>query len=44
VTIVKEIFLKGSDFSFLWQETAVLIGMGLLGLLVATKIFKKELR
>lgn len=44
VTIVKEIFLKGSDFSFLWQETAVLIGMGALGLLVATKIFKKELR
>jgi ABC-2 type transport system permease protein len=44
VTIVKEIFLKGSDFSFLWQETVVLIGIGFTGLLVATKIFKKELR
>ncbi|MDI7258463.1 MAG: ABC transporter permease [Thermodesulfobacteriota bacterium] len=44
VTIVKEIFLKGSDISFLWQETLVLIGMGLLGLFVAIKSFKKELR
>jgi ABC-2 type transport system permease protein len=44
VTIVKEIFLKGSDFTFLWQETLVLIGMGGLGLLVATRSFKKELR
>jgi ABC-2 type transport system permease protein len=43
VTIVKEIFLKGSDFSFLWRETLVLIGMGLLGLLVAIRSFKKEL-
>ncbi|OGP78627.1 MAG: hypothetical protein A2V86_12245 [Deltaproteobacteria bacterium RBG_16_49_23] len=44
VTIVKEIFLKGSDFSFLWRETLVLIGIGLSGILVATRIFKKELR
>ncbi|MBM4305698.1 MAG: ABC transporter permease [Deltaproteobacteria bacterium] len=44
VTIVKEIFLKGSDFSFLWKETSVLIVMGLLGLIVATRSFKKELR
>jgi len=44
VTIVKEIFLKGSDFSFLWRETLVLVGMGLLGLAVATRSFKKELR
>jgi ABC-2 type transport system permease protein len=44
VTIVKEIFLKGSDFSFLWRETLVLVGMGLLGLLVAIRSFKKELR
>jgi ABC-2 type transport system permease protein len=44
VTIVKEIFLKGTDFSFLWTETLVLIGMGLAGLLVAAKSFKKELR
>jgi ABC-2 type transport system permease protein len=44
VTILKEIFLKGADFSFLWRETLVLIGMATLGLWVATKSFKKELR
>jgi ABC-2 type transport system permease protein len=44
VTILKEIFLKGADFSFLWTETLVLIGMALAGLWVATKSFKKELR
>jgi ABC-2 type transport system permease protein len=44
VTIVKEIFLKGADFSFLWKETLVLIGMALAGFWVATRSFKKELR
>jgi ABC-2 type transport system permease protein len=44
VTILKEIFLKGADLSFLWKETLVLIGMGITGLWVATKNFKKELR
>jgi ABC-2 type transport system permease protein len=44
VTMVKQIFLKGTDFSFLWTETLVLIGMGLAGLWVATRSFKKELR
>ncbi len=44
VTILKEIFLKGSDLSFLWMEALVLSGMGLAGLWVATKSFKKELR
>lgn len=44
VTILKEIFLKGADFSFLWRETLVLAGMATLGLWVATKSFKKELR
>jgi ABC-2 type transport system permease protein len=44
VTIVKEIFLKGSDLTFLWKEALALIGMGGLGLLVATRSFKKELR
>ncbi len=44
VTIVKEIFLKGMGFSFLWRETLVLMGMGLAGLWVATRSFKKELR
>ncbi len=44
VTILKEIFLKGSDISFLWKETLILVTMGMAGLLVATRIFKKELR
>jgi ABC-2 type transport system permease protein len=44
VTILKEIFLKGADISLLWRETLVLIGMATLGLWVATKSFKKELR
>jgi len=44
VTIVKEIFLKGAGFSFLWRETLVLAGMALAGLWVATRSFKKELR
>jgi len=44
VTIVKEIFLKGTGFSFLWRETLVLVGMALAGLWVATKSFKKALR
>lgn len=44
VTILKEIFLKGVGFSFLWRETLVLIVMAMTGLWVATKSFKKELR
>jgi ABC-2 type transport system permease protein len=44
VTILKEIFLKGADLSFLIKETLVLIGMGMVGLWIATKSFKKELR
>ena len=44
VTILKEIYLKGADLSYLWNETFVLIGMAVIGLWVATKSFKKELR
>lgn len=44
VTILKDIFLKGVGFSFLWGETLVLIGMAMAGLWVATRSFKKELR
>ena len=44
VTLLKEIFLKGADFSFLWSETLVLVGMAVAGLWVATRSFKKELR
>jgi ABC-2 type transport system permease protein len=44
VTILKEIFLKGADFSFLWTETLILVGMMITGIWIATKSFKKELR
>jgi len=44
VTILKEIFLKGADLSFLWTETLILVGMGIAGVWIATKSFKKELR
>jgi ABC-2 type transport system permease protein len=44
VTIVKQIFLKGLGFSFLWRETLILMTMAVVGLWVATRSFKKELR
>ena len=44
VTILKEIYLKGADLSYLWNEMFVLIGMAAIGLWIATKSFKKELR
>ena len=44
VTILKEIFLKGTSFSFLWREVLVLMVMAVAGLWVATRSFKKELR
>jgi ABC-2 type transport system permease protein len=44
VTILKDIFLKGVGFSFLWRETLVLIAMAVAGFWVATRSFKKELR
>jgi ABC-2 type transport system permease protein len=44
VTILKEIFLKGAGFSFLWFETLILIGFMVAGYWVATRSFKKELR
>jgi ABC-2 type transport system permease protein len=44
VTILKEIFLKGAGFSFLWFETLILVGFMVAGFWVATRSFKKELR
>jgi ABC-2 type transport system permease protein len=43
VSILKELFLKGVDFSFLWRETLVLVVMGILGLWVASRAFRKAL-
>lgn len=44
VTILKEIFLKGTGISFLWFETLMLIGFAVAGFWVATRSFRKELR
>jgi ABC-2 type transport system permease protein len=44
VTLLKEIYLKGADLSYLWSEMFVLIGMAVIGLWIATKSFKKVLR
>ena len=44
VTILKEIFLKGVDLTFLWRETLALIAFVIAGFFVAMKSFKKELR
>lgn len=44
VSILKEIFLKGVGFSFLWRETLALMVIAIVGLWVATRSFKKELR
>ncbi|MGZ3604779.1 MAG: ABC transporter permease [Thermodesulfobacteriota bacterium] len=44
VSILKDIFLKGVGFSFLWGETLALVGMAIAGFWVATRSFKKELK
>jgi ABC-2 type transport system permease protein len=44
VTILKNIFLKGVGFSFLWREALALMLMAMAGFWVATRSFKKELR
>ena len=44
VTILKEVFLKGVGFSFLWRETMALMVFAVVGLWVATRSFKKELK
>jgi ABC-2 type transport system permease protein len=44
VTILKEIFLKGTGISFLWFETMMLLIFMGVGFWVATRSFKKELR
>jgi ABC-2 type transport system permease protein len=44
VTILKDIFLKGVGFSFLWRETLVLMVIAAAGLWVAVRSFKKELK
>jgi drug efflux transport system permease protein len=44
VTMLKDIFLKGLDFSFLWRETLALFIFAATGLWVVIRIFKKELK
>ena len=44
VSILKEIFLKGVGISFFWREALALMVIAIVGLWVATRSFKKELR
>ncbi|HSB05545.1 MAG TPA: ABC transporter permease [Thermodesulfobacteriota bacterium] len=44
VTILKEIFLKGTGISFLWFETLMLLVFAGAGFWLATRSLKKELR
>lgn len=41
--IVKAVMLKGLDFSYVWKETLILIGMSVFLLIVALKNFKIRL-
>ena len=44
VIIVRGIMLKGSDFSYIWMETAILVGMTLIFLILSIKKFKIRLQ
>lgn len=43
VTIVKNIMIKGTDFTFVWKETLILAVMTLFFILVSTRKFKTRL-
>lgn len=43
IIIIKSIMLKGSDISYIWKETIILIGMSLFFILVSVKRFKIRL-
>lgn len=43
IRIIRGILLKGVDFSFLWMETLILVGMGLLFLVASTFNFNVRL-
>jgi ABC-2 type transport system permease protein len=43
VTIVKNIMIKGTGFSFVWKETIVLLAMTLAFIMISTLKFKKRL-
>lgn len=41
--IVKSVMIKGLDFSYIWKETLVLVGMTILFMVVSIKKFKTRL-
>ena len=41
--IVKKVMLKGLGFSFVWKETLILLGMTLVLMTIAVKLFKTRL-
>jgi ABC-2 type transport system permease protein len=43
IIILKNIMLKGTDFSFIWKETLILAGMTLFFILLSAKKFKTRL-
>ena len=43
-TIVKKVMLKGLDFSYIWEETLILIAMAVVFLTLAMKKFKIRLQ
>ncbi len=43
ITIVRNIMLKGTDFSYIWQETTIIAGMTLLFITLSVLKFKTRL-
>lgn len=41
--IVKSIMIKGLDFSFIWKETLILVGITIFFLVMSLKNFKTRL-
>lgn len=44
ILILREVFLKGTDFRFLWKEAAAMGAIGLVALVSATMRFQKRLK
>lgn len=42
ISALREIFLKGTPFRFMWQEAAAMGGIGILTLTVAALRFRKR--
>lgn len=44
ITVVREIFLKGSGFIHLWKEAAILLGFGIVIITLSTIRFQKRVK